>query len=511
MYDAIEKLDLTKPIKPVDFSTSNSELQREIASRQTAWDWQGWVGLLPDIDPVMRKLSKQGHEVLNELLGYGHLTSVIQSRKLGTLKKEYRWEPGTLNEEKPSEQAIRLRDAFVADLENIKKIQPGALYNLFSNILDAPFFGMVPLEILYNPNGSKIRIKDIRSLPYHWFGFDEHNKAKFISQNNPWEGESLPNYKFVILSHFPTYENPYGMRLLSRCFWPVQFAKGGVKFWLMLAEKFGMPLLFGKYPRGSSDKEQQKLLSNLMSMVQDAVAVGPEGSSLELMNVKSGDTNIHKDLKDAMDKEISEIILGQTSATSVGTQSTYASARIVDARIEGYQEADQMLVKIAMEEIASIYGRLNAADIPPPTLKWFEESDPKKEHAERDEKITKTGVKLTKVYYQRQYGFKDDEIEIVEDNKKTPADHSEFREKRFTPEQQSIENLVAQVLPEAIKDTEVKKEKLLNIIKKAKSPEELQALIMETFSELLSEGYEEIMSQGLLAADMWGRFTIHDS
>lgn len=34
------------------------------------------------------------------------------------------------------------------------------------------------------------------------------------------------------------------------CFWPVAFKKGGMKFWLRFAEKFGSPWVIGKHPRG---------------------------------------------------------------------------------------------------------------------------------------------------------------------------------------------------------------------------------------------------------------------
>ncbi|MCZ6127734.1 DUF935 family protein, partial [Escherichia coli] len=64
--------------------------------------------------------------------------------------------------------------------------------------------------------------------------------------------------------------------------WPVAFKKGGMKFWLRFAEKFGSPWVIGKHPRGANDAEIEKLLDSMEQMVEDAVAAIPDDSSIEL-------------------------------------------------------------------------------------------------------------------------------------------------------------------------------------------------------------------------------------
>jgi phage gp29-like protein len=102
------------------------------------------------------------------------------------------------------------------------------------------------VEILWASGDSSLRIADLIGKPVRWFGFDTDNHPRFRSAGNPWLGEELPFGKFVFARHFPTYDNPYGLRLLSRCFWPAAFKKGGIKFWVTLAEKYGMPFMLGK-------------------------------------------------------------------------------------------------------------------------------------------------------------------------------------------------------------------------------------------------------------------------
>ena len=74
---------------------------------------------------------------------------------------------------------------------------------------------------------------------------------------------------------------------MSRCFWPVAFKKGGFKFWAVFTEKFGMPWLIGKVPRGTGDTDRAQLLDHLVKMVQDAVAVINDDESIAALEFQS--------------------------------------------------------------------------------------------------------------------------------------------------------------------------------------------------------------------------------
>lgn len=400
------------PNKFVEFGelANKEQLVEEIASRQAAWDWTGFLGLLPDPDPILRKLGA-GSEILEGLTADGHLCGIIQTRKLGTLKKEFRWEPGDHDSDAPSTAATKLRDQLVSDLENID------MYDLVSGILDAPYYGMTPIEIHWKPAESvgHLAIENLEVKPARWFGFDEENKPKFVSIASPWEGEEIPFGKFVFARHFPTYDNPYGLRLLSRCFWPVAFKKGGIKFWVTLAEKYGIPFLVGKYRQGAQLNEQQEMLSNLIKMVRDAVAVIPQGGTVEILETgKSGaGSEIHSSLKTAMDSEMSKVIMGQTLTAEVGDKGSLAAGKVHEDVLGDFRQGDQKLVKTAMENIARTYGQINAPGVPIPNFIWFEEEEPKKETAERDKTLTETGVKFKKNYFVRTYGLQDDDFDMT--------------------------------------------------------------------------------------------------
>ncbi|MEW6489981.1 MAG: DUF935 family protein [Thermodesulfobacteriota bacterium] len=505
-------------------------LSREIATRTAAWDWTGLIGILPDPDPVLRRLPDGGVDVLERLTADAHLISVIQSRKLGTLRKDWRWEPGTVGEDEPTPEAERLRDDLAADLERVD------LYALLSGVLDAPLYGMTPIELLWERprrGENRLRLADLQVKPARWFGFDADNRPRFMSQRAPWEGEELPFGKFVFARHFPTYDNPYGLRLLSRCFWPVTFKKGGVKFWVTLAEKYGMPFLVGKYGQGATPEQQAELLSALTRMVQDAVAVIPDNGSVELLTAggsagssgSSGSSGIHSGLKTAMDAEISKVIAGQTLTAEVGETGSYAAAKTHQEILGDYRAGDERLAKTTMEEIAWLYGLVNAPGVPPPVFRYEEEEEAKKEMAERDKTLTETGVKFRKTYYVRQYGLQEDDFDLggpgsgdqgpgVGDRGAEAGDEgeghadpgAEFAEGESgvdTPDAQAA-RLDADAAPHLAGMVDA----IRGLVDQAESLEDLQARLLGAYPALDSSGLAQAMTEALAAAALAGRFEL---
>lgn len=517
-------------------------LTHEIATRSAAWDWTGMIGILPDPDPVLRRLPDGGVEVLERLTADAHLVSVIQSRKLGTLRKGWRWEPGTVGEDAPTPEAKRLRDDLAADLERVD------LYSLLSGILDAPLYGMTPIELIWERprrGEARVRLADLQVKPPRWFGFDAENRPKFVSQRAPWEGEELPFGKFVFARHFPTYDNPYGLRLLSRCFWPVTFKKGGVKFWVTLAEKYGMPFLVGKYGQGATPEQQAALLSALTRMMQDAVAVIPDNGSVELLSAggssgSSGSAGIHSGLKTAMDAEISKVIAGQTLTAEVGETGSYAAAKTHQEILGDYRAGDERLAKSTMEEIAWLYGLVNAPGVPCPVFRYEEDEQARKEMAERDKTLSETGVRFRKAYYVRQYGLQEDDFELggqgssgsgeqgagegepagtgTDDEADGPcggagggAEFAAQPDPEPPPEGDTPDLQADRLEAEAAPHLAGLVDQVRRLVEEAASLEDLRARLLGAYPELDASGLARAMTEALAAAALAGRFELLES
>ncbi len=499
------------PTQFAEFSDSNtidkSALTEEIASRQAAWDWPGFMGLLPDPDPILRKLGN-GSEILESLTADGHLCSVIQSRKLGTLKKEFNWQPGTIGEAKASSQATRLRDQLEEDLERVD------LYNLVSGILDAPYYGMAPIEIKWQPGDGRCRIADLEAKPARWFGYNDKNEPRFVSTQNMWDGQELPFGKFVIARHFPTYDNPFGLRLLSRCFWPVAFKKGGIKFWVTLAEKYGMPFLLGKYRPGAPASEQQEMLSKLSGMVRDACAVVPQGGTVEILEAGKGTStaDIHSGLKSAMDAEMSKVIMGQTLTAEVSDKGgSRAQGQVHEDILEDFRQGDQTLVKTVMEEIAWLYGQVNAPGVPSPKFTWFEEDNPNTETATRDKTLKETGVKFRKSYYMRKYRLQEDDFDLEGEqpppNKNDkPVEFAEGENNKNFPDQAALDTAIAAISSEDTQNAMAAVLRpVIDALQKTGNIDAAMDALVEAYPEMDTAALQELLTRMIFVADCWGR------
>lgn len=173
--------------------------------------------------------------IYRELLCDPHVFACVQSRKSGVLSLE--WD---INRGLDKDQNAELVEGLLKKLD---------INKLISDILDSVQFGLQPLEIIWHKEKNGYVLPErITAKPPEWFCFDDDNKLKFRTKEN-YFGEELPDRKFLLAQNNPSYDNPYGERTLSRCFWSVTFKKGGLKFWVIFTEKYGMPHFIGKHPR----------------------------------------------------------------------------------------------------------------------------------------------------------------------------------------------------------------------------------------------------------------------
>lgn len=368
-------------------------LAEEIAPRSRSVDWMGVFGLLPDPDPVLRKLG-QDVTVYRQLLSDAHVWSCYQSRKSGTLSCE--WEI-----REPAAGSVRLnRRAH----QTIQDVMTGMnVYQTITDMLEAPFFGMSPMEVMWNSKNGWLPERVVGKPP-EWFAFDEDNRPRFKSKDNMIDGEELPEYKFLLPTHHASYQNPYGERILSRCFWPAVFKKGGFKFWAIFTEKYGMPWITAKVPRGTNDTERAALLGNLNNMVQDAVAVINDDEKVEITEAsgKRASADIYEKLISVSNSEISKAILGQT-ATTEGTPGKLGNEDAQQQVRTDLVDQDKQMVKAAFNQLFGWIMDLNFPGTPAPVFAFYEEEAIQRERAERDKVLADIGLPISKKYFYSTY------------------------------------------------------------------------------------------------------------
>lgn len=477
-------------------ANSKKSLSEEIATRKRALNFYSLANILPDPDIVLRKQGKD-MKIYKELLCDSHVFACVQSRKAGVLSLDWEINRG-LDKDKNAE--------IIEDL--LKKLN---IHKLISDILDATQFGFQPLEIIWEKTKSgHILPKNIIAKPPEWFCFDDDNNLKFRTKEN-YYGEIVPSKKFLLAQNNPSYANPYGERTLSRVFWPVTFKKGGMKFWVVFTEKYGMPHLIGKHPRGATKEETNTLADMLEDMVQDAIAVIPDDSSVEIQEAnKTSSADIYEKLIDKMNSEISKAILGQTLTTEIGSTGSYAATKSHMEVRQDIVDSDKKLVESVINQLIQWIYEINFSNAEIPIFELYAPEDVDLTLAQRDKILSDTGVKFTKEYFIKTYGLDEEDFEIREDyfpiQQPQFKDFKEFKEEEpFIEGQEQIENLMTFVSENRL--NEQAKSVLgdfFSLIESCSSFEDLEEILKE--ENLRSKTFEQDLQKALFLCELQGRY-----
>lgn len=402
-------------INEKDFRTFDQlSLQKEIATRAVvSGAFSSWFGILPDPDPVLRKMNKD-QTVYKDLLVDDEVGSKIERRKMNVKKLDWQITKG----DDATDKEVQLCELVFKNLQRNKcKVK-----DIISQALNPVFWGYNVFEITWEEVDGYWLPKRVQEKPREWFYFDDDNNLVFkpsfgenIKLTGP-EADPVMKHRFTLLQNDPTYENPYGNKALSKCFWPVTFKRGGMKFLAVFVEKYGMPHVIGKQPRGQGVLEANELLSKLESMVQDAITVIPDDSSVEIKteHVAKGSVDIFEKFIDINNDAIAKAILTNALSTEVKEVGARASSQTGLEIERDIADMDKDFVIELFNEVFQSTIDLNIGNGKYPVMDVYEEEDVNKELAERDEKLKNQGVKFTKKYYMNKYNFDEDDIELTE-------------------------------------------------------------------------------------------------
>lgn len=413
-------------VSDTKFQAFNKTLSQEIATR-SIWDgsFYGLFNMLPDPDPVLNKLG-ESILVYKQLLADEEVKSAISLRNSGVKSLDWRIEMG----DDATEKEMALCKRALKNLERNKFKEK----DLVSQSLNPIYWGYSVFEIIWEKVGREWLPKRVQEKPREWFYFDEKNRLWFKPQDIADEilisgddADPKYKYKFILLQNEPTYLNPYGDKALSRCFWPVSFKRGGWRFYTIFVEKYGMPYLVGKQPRGAGEEDAKKLISKLAAMVHDAVAVIPDDSSVDILDKgASGSSNaLYKDYINQANMAIQKAILLNALTTQTHEKGGYSQVEGGLDILNILSFEDRAFPEELFDELFQYVCELNSGSGKYPVYRAFEEDEVKTDLANRDLTISQQGVRFTPVYYERKYNLKQDEFVITgttkEPNSTTPA------------------------------------------------------------------------------------------
>lgn len=285
-------------------------LTNELVTRDTSYSFFNFIGILPNPDKVLQRTGKT-FDAFRELKNDPHVWSCIQSRKSGLLSCKW-----NLEQLRASEYQFDFIKEFLSNID---------FHRFLRDISEAPLFGFQPIEIIWEHSGKFLVPAVLVAKPQEWFAFNPDGELLFKSKGNA-KGIKPADYKILNVIYEGSYMNPYGQSLLSKCYWPVTFKNGGLRFWVNFMEKFGMPMIIGQYTRGATTEECQRLADMLAVMTEDTAIVSPSDIQISLHEPnRTTSVELYKELIHHCNAEISKAILSQTLTTELLSGSYAAS------------------------------------------------------------------------------------------------------------------------------------------------------------------------------------------
>lgn len=474
------------------------QLAKEVATRNVA-EFVTGLDYLPNPDTILKN-NGGNIKVYREMID-AHLDAVKNKRFASITSRAW-----TIDGSKGDQKKAKFVEEYLWNID---------LRNVISQMLEAIGFGYAVHEIVWNTVqtdlGTLILPTAIKDRKQEWFKFD--SDSKLLLQTNDGSRREMPERKFLVTRNRPTTANPYGNAVYSRCFWPLAFKKGGLKFWMLFVEKYGMPKAIGKVPPTATEKEQQDFLKMLVGLVRDAVAVIPQTGSVELLEAGAANANPHKAIVDWADQAMSKAWLGET----LTTEQTSSGGTQAMATVHNDVRAD-----LALDDAAMIESSINQL------IRWIYEinwpnekeipwmniilpEDLQEARLNRDIKLTQLGVKFNAQYITDVYGIDEKYFEMTEVQPQGGM-FAEGPEKKGKVRSTSHE-LRKQVnaFTEHLED-ECEKVDILapirELVENAHSLEEVRDKLIGCYAEMPMEKIADEMEQAFLAADLAGRFSI---
>ena len=293
-----------------------NNITKEITSSYT--HFEEFLSYLPDpIDKFLNDIP-DALDTFKEMLLDPHISSKLEQLKDEVLSKDWYIEPFD-NSEKAQKVA-----KFVEDILDDINID-----NSFEHFLSCVEFGYSVSEIVWKiENG--YYIPHIKEKPQDIFRFK--TDGTLVYQSPQGDTPLKKDYKFLVFTWKDSPKNPYGTPVLAQCYWPWQFKKAGWRFWMTVAEKFGVPTVLALFDvetlTPEEAEERASFIANALSRIQSDAALGLGGvDKVEKLESKGTGEDFAK-LIEACNSEISKAITGEILTSDKGNTGSYALAKV---------------------------------------------------------------------------------------------------------------------------------------------------------------------------------------
>lgn len=218
--------------------------------------------------------------------------------------------------------------------------------------------------------------------------------------------------KWVLTVNNGTTANPRGDAMFTRLYLAWLFKCNDWDLWMKFAERYALGFLHGKTP-DPEDVEGMRLA--LQTAQKGSVLATTTNDSIDYIQ-PSRDSSIFDIIDTKTTDLFYRVILGETQTSMMAERGSSASADVHNqVRLEKTLN-DINIVESSIEETMRQIAAVNGIDPSlVPTANLIYEQGLETARASRDQILSATGqLKFTKKYWLENYGFEEDEIEVIE-------------------------------------------------------------------------------------------------
>lgn len=348
------------------------------ATAETDPDFFALLPTLPNPDPILRKIG-QADRVYASIMADPHVIGEVRSIRGEFRAMDYR----VVTWDETNRRAQEARELCEWWIQRISPNPTADWLEIQWQMLSAIFYGHRVHELVWDTLDGAALPTQIIDVPGRRVGFSSDAEFMLRSKGHP-QGELVDPYRFAVSRHMATMENPYGIALLSSCYWPWVFKNGGWQYFVKYCERHGLPWPVARYPDGTDDKDIDKLAVAIAAMIDDGFAVVPQGNEVELLvpTGSAGDLPQER-LISLANREISKALTGQAMVGELQKVGARAASETAHERQKAIQDSDRDIAAATFGRIFRWITDFNLGmDVPAPELEFFKQEAAGKERAE---------------------------------------------------------------------------------------------------------------------------------
>jgi phage gp29-like protein len=328
----IKKADLEKQIVDIGM------FRTFISAADDAADWLSEVG--------------ESSRIFGEMLDDGRVLSLVDQRKT-----RVRWLDMAAQDGDHAGLNDACRDALTYNM----------IQQVCNQLLNAIPNGIAISEVVWeNQNGLYVPV-DFIPIPRSQLSFPLSGADWRVPVYAPTGKRLDEPRKFLIHHNDRGTGNPWGSPALRSAYWPWKFKKLGFKFWIMAAERIGVPSILAIF-EAKNDSEVKQRANILVELLKKITS----GASAALGNVKevkyldaSGALKDFNIIVTTCNTEIAYAITGQSLTTNQAEYGTKAQGELHERSFDAVTFGDAQDLQAAIQPLFDWFAEINFPGVPP--------------------------------------------------------------------------------------------------------------------------------------------------